>query len=759
MINQLFFQYFNQPNSLPLTLHKLLAESIVNERIYNYACVDLLNNLTFGNLWVIVTDNLLIIAEPSKNVPEDWQLKTIPLLNIHQLKLIDYISTQQLKIIGEKEEIIAKLHFTRRQSRSIVNLRYAALRRREALYTETNISQYKNSSPEKEYQESVLYNLRHTEGLFFISKINVMWRLISYLKPYKRKTILGVILGIFITILLLLPPYLISVLVDDILKPIESGNFTKSAFWLWLIIIGLASVWLVSEISTFFRLRITSFSGEKIASKLRLDLYEHMQRLSLSFFSSNSAGSLITRSTSDIDKISEFFTFGFIDIGIAILQIIGIAIALLVQDWSLALLVLLPLPIIGTIFYRHGKLTQLLYIRLWRKKAYLTSILSEVIPGIRVVQAFAQEEQELLRFKGKNENLKDETIELHEQWSKFWPTVSMLMHMCSLIVWVIGAPRVLLYIQTGGSEGLPLGTFIAFTGYMWSFWSPVQQLGIQSRGINKVIISASRVFEILDTVPTIVSKPEALKLNPLKGEVSFEHVTFSYNGILNAIEDLSFQINPGEMIGLIGPSGSGKTTLVNLICRFYDATSGVIKIDGVDIRELDIINIRKQIGVVLQEPYLFSGTIAENIAYGMQEATPQGIIEAAKAANAHEFICNLPYGYETLVGDRGLTLSGGERQRISIARAILCNPRILILDEATSSVDTDNEKKIQEALQHLTLGRTTFAIAHRLSTLKTADRLFVMENGKLSEHGTHEELVKQPNSFYARILQTQFNSY
>jgi ATP-binding cassette subfamily B protein len=311
------------------------------------------------------------------------------------------------------------------------------------------------------------------------------------------------------------------------------------------------------------------------------------------------------------------------------------------------------------------------------------------------------------------------------------------------------------YALTNGAEGMPLGVFIAFTGYLWMFWAPVQHLGMMSRTINRVSTSASRVFEVLDTVPSIVNKPEAKSIEPLQGHVVFENVTFTYDGVRNVLKGVSFEVKPGEMIGLVGPSGGGKTTLVNLICRFYDVKDGSVKIDGVDVRDLELASMRRQIGVVLQEPYLFHGTIAENIAYGSHNADLKDIITAAKAANAHEFICGFPDGYETIVGERGQTLSGGERQRISIARAILHNPRILILDEATSSVDTETEKKIQEALQRLVAGRTTFAIAHRLSTLSIADRLFVMEDGKLVEQGTHEELLAKPDGVYAKLHHTQ----
>jgi ATP-binding cassette subfamily B protein len=748
-------KYLNQIEVLPLEVRASLEEAVASEQVHAYAFIDLRDDLTFGKAWVIVTERHIAIAKPDINNFEQWKLQTFSLIDIQDFSIVEGMSSCRMRLISEGGKLFAEIYFTRRQSRSINRLQFIAIRRRTTLCGESVLVSDQIPSADESYKESVLYNLKRAEGMFFVPKMGVMWRLLSYLKPHKRTVLSVMFLGVLLTGLQLLPPYLTKVLVDDILRPTENGMLTDPSIWLWLVIGALAMVWSLNEIISFFRLHFMSLTGEKVASQIRLDVYNHMQRLSLSFFSSHPSGSLIARASSDTDRILEFFTIGLIDIWMAGLQIIGIATALLIQDWSLALLVLVPLPIIGIVFYLQGKQTQKIYIRIWRRWAALTAVLSDVIPGIRVVQAFAQEENETQRFRDKNKALEEESAVLHTQWSRFWPTVAMLMHLCTLIVWVVGAPRVLLYMQTGGAEGLPLGVFIAFTGYMWMFWGPVQQLGMHSRSINRVVSSAARIFEVLDTAPTILSKPGALKLAPIKGNVSFECVSFSYDGIRNAIEGVTFHVNVGEMIGIIGPSGSGKTTLVNLICRFYDPNSGLVKIDDVDARDLDLTTMRQQIGVVLQDPYLFHGTIAENITYGARKATPKDIINAAKAANAHEFVTSLPDGYETMIGERGQTLSGGERQRISIARAILHDPRVLILDEATSSVDTETEKKIQEALQRLVLGRTTFAIAHRLSTLVAADRLFIMEGGKLREQGTHEELLSKTDSVYARILQTQ----
>jgi len=759
MSKNLLQTYFKQADELPVAVREAFQRALPEESIRVYALSDLDGEQRFGERWLILGERHLVLAEPdgaSMNGHTAWTTRTLALSAIEKFELLEGLSSSRLQMISASHELIASLQFTRRQAPAIGNLQFVAEQVRKRLQENTAPTALAGDfDPAAEYQEAVLKSVKEAKATLAMPKLGVMFRLLSYLKPHKKPVAIGLTLAMLLTSLQLLPPYLTKVLVDDILRPVETGRITDASFWLWVVIGSLAAVWSVSEFISFLRLRIMALTGEKIATQLREDIYNHMQKLSLSFFGSRSTGSLITRVSSDTDRLWDFITFGIIEVVVSVFQIIGVAAALFLQDWSLAILVLVPLPIMMVMFYWHSKKIQVLFLRIWRKWSALTGVLSDVIPGIRVVKAFAQEDHEVKRFRDKNKALEAEAEILHRQWTRFWPSVVMLMHTCSLIVWAVGAPRVLQYALTNGAEGMPLGVFIAFTGYMWMFWAPVQHLGMMSRTINRVSTSASRVFEVLDTVPSIVNKPEAKVIEPLQGHVTFENVTFTYDGVRNVLKGVSFEVQPGEMIGLVGPSGGGKTTLINLICRFYDVKDGSVKIDGFDVRDFELSSMRRQIGVVLQEPYLFHGTIAENIAYGSHNASLRDIIAAARAANAHEFICGFPDSYETMVGERGQTLSGGERQRISIARAILHNPRLLILDEATSSVDTETEKKIQEALQRLVAGRTTFAIAHRLSTLSIADRLFVMEDGKLAEQGTHEELLAKPDGVYAKLHRTQ----
>jgi ATP-binding cassette subfamily B protein len=381
----------------------------------------------------------------------------------------------------------------------------------------------------------------------------------------------------------------------------------------------------------------------------------------------------------------------------------------------------------------------------------LTAVVGDALPGVRVVKAFANEGREVSRFDRRSEEYAQKEREIHIVWSALSPVVSGMMRVGGLLVWVVGGYMVIRNIDSR----ISFGTLVTFGGFLWQFYQPIMELANSNRMVTRAATSAQRIFEVLDTPPEIYSRSAAVKKERIEGGVEFRNVSFSYEGAQPALREISLSVKPGEMIGLCGPSGAGKSTFVNLLCRFYDVTDGQILIDGVDIRDYDVKWLRRQIGMVLQEPYLFHGTIAENIRYGNPEASEKQVIAAAKAANAHDFIVGFPDGYDTMVGERGQSLSGGERQRISIARAILHNPRLLILDEATSSVDTQTEKEIQQALNRLVEGRTTFAIAHRLSTLQAANRLIVLEKGRIVEQGKHAELVDKPDGVFAKLHRTQ----
>ena len=517
-----------------------------------------------------------------------------------------------------------------------------------------------------------------------------------------------------------------------------------------LAVLAMALVQITKQAAAIVRLRLLAVLGEFVARDLRSELYEHLQRLSLSFYSRKRTGGLITRVSSDTDRLWDFLAFGVVDVSLSLVMLAGLSAVLISLDWRLGLVMTLPVPLFCWAIYRHGEGMESLFLRAWRKWSRVSDVLSDTIPGIRVVKAFNQEAREVRRFDERNEDVTGEFNRIHRTWTTFWPMLMLMVHGTTVLVWALAVPRLL-----GEGEALPVGTFVSFLLYATMFIGPIDVIGQIARTMNRATTSAHRVFEVLDTEPEVRDLVEPVRLEPVHGRVTFEHVTFGYDGVRQVLRGVSFDVVPGELVGLVGPSGGGKTTIVNLIARFYDVTGGAIRIDGVDLRRLDTGHFRRQIGMVLQDPYLFHGTVLDNIRYGMPEASLSQAVAAAQAANAHDFITKLQHGYDTVVGERGHTLSGGERQRVSIARAILHDPRILILDEATSSVDTETEREIQQALERLVAGRTVFAIAHRLSTLRKASRLFVIEDGRLAEHGTHAELLAKGDGKYRHLYELQ----
>ncbi|MCM8833161.1 MAG: ABC transporter ATP-binding protein/permease, partial [Candidatus Omnitrophica bacterium] len=410
----------------------------------------------------------------------------------------------------------------------------------------------------------------------------------------------------------------------------------------------------------------------------------------------------------------------------------------------------IPFVIIGTLVFWRGVYPK--YFKVWDSQAKISTFLNNVLSGIKTVKAFSQEEKEFKRFTFYADKLKDSVRNVNINISIFNPLMAFLFSLGGLIIWYVGGKNVL--------EGkLTLGELMAFLSYIGMFYTPLTQLTLLSTWFSNFTTASHRIFEVLDTEPQVKEPKKSIKLTRIKGSIEFRNVTFGYDPYQPVLKNISFKIEPGEVVGIVGKSGSGKTTIVNLLCKFYDIQEGEILIDGKDIREIPSYELRKQIGLVLQEPFTFRGTIAENISYGKPDATFEEIIHSAKIANAHEFIMKLPNAYDTLLGERGAGLSGGEKQRITIARAVLCDPPILILDEATSSVDTESEKKIQEALSFLWKGRTTIIIAHRLSTLKESDKIIVLDSGKIVEIGNHNELMERKGIYYNLIvMQSQLTS-
>lgn len=744
-------RYTDQPARLPDTVRAELSRALDGEPLLVYALVDLNEELELCQRWVALSRHWLVtIGSESSGSP---RIERVPRAKIVRLSADEGLSCRVIRVHAEHELLLVLRH-TQRQRHTIEAIQFV-------LTQALNGREIPLGDPDEFYLSGVVQPIKDAQALIVPNRLAVGWRLLGYLKPYRKGVALGMSAALGITVLALVPPYVTGYLVDDVIGPVQSGKLdaARVSSTAWLAVAGIALVQLLRQLCAGVRLRLMAMLGEYVARDLREELYAHLHKLSLSFFSRKKTGSLITRVSSDTDRLWDFLAFGVVEVSLSLLMLVGLSGVLISLDWRLGLAMTLPVPVFCYAIWRHGQTMNHLFLRAWRKWSSVTDVVSDTIPGMRVVKAFSQEERERRRFSKKNYDVVGEFGRIHAVWTSFWPLLMLAVQATIVLVWVLALPRLIPQGSSSFGPNLSVGTFVAFLLYTSMFTQPIEIIGQMARIMNRATSSAHRVFEVLDTEPELVDKPSPKRLPSLLGRVRFNDVTFAYDGVRQVIKGVSFDVRAGELIGLVGPSGGGKTTLTNLLTRFYDVTSGSIEIDGVDVRDLDSEQFRQQVGMVLQEAYLFHGTIAENIRYGMPEANLHEVIEAARAANAHDFICKLPQGYETLVGERGHNLSGGERQRISIARAVLRNPRILILDEATSAVDTETERKIQEALDRLVAGRTVFAIAHRLSTLRQASRLLVVKDGRLEECGTHSELLEKPDGIYRKLYHLQLEAH
>jgi len=742
--DQIIARYTDQPHRLPADLRRRIEAGWGGAPVQLYALADLDHALRLVESWVALGPRHVAVAR--RDTAGEWEVRGFERADIQAVREAPGLSANTLTILGAAgDPALALVRYTHRQRRAFENLRFVLEEQLEG-------REMPSADPDREYADSVARPIREAQALVAGRDVAVIRRLLGYLKPYRRQLAVGMAAATLITLVSLVPPYLAGYLIDRVVRPAQAGQLSlgRASAIAWLAVGAMALVYLVRQGAAIVRLRLMAILGEWVARDLRAELYEHLQRLSLAFFSRKRTGGLITRVSADTDRLWDFLAFGVVDVSLSLVMLVGLGTVLLSLDWRLGLVMTLPVPLFCWLIYRHSESLQRLFLRAWRKWSRVSDVLSDTIPGIRVVKAFNQEDREIRRFGERNEDVTSEFNRIHREWTGFWPLLMFAVHATTVGVWAVALPRLL-----GTGAPLSAGTFVSFLLYTTMFVGPIEVIGQMARTMNRATTSAHRVFEVLDTEPEVRDVPEPVRLDPVRGAVTFENVTFGYDGVRQVIRGLSFAVAAGELIGLVGPSGGGKTTIVNLIARFYDVTGGAIRIDGVDIRQLDSGHYRRQIGMVLQDPYLFHGTVLENIRYGLPEASLEAVVAAAKAANAHDFITKLQHGYDTVVGERGHTLSGGERQRVSIARAILHDPRILILDEATSSVDTETEREIHEALERLIAGRTVFAIAHRLSTLRKASRLFVIEDGRLAESGTHRELVAKPDGRYRRLYELQ----
>jgi ATP-binding cassette subfamily B protein len=572
------------------------------------------------------------------------------------------------------------------------------------------------------------------------TQTNVYRRLLGYLRPYWKQTLVGYSAMLAASLLNLFVPQVVKTAID-------SGLTTGKATALYTaggIIMGIA---LLRGLAGFGQRFFGDWLTHRVAYDLRNHFYNSVQRLPFAFHDRSHTGDLMSRATSDITETERFVGIGMMDLTATLLLLIGVIVAMFIESPQLALLAFIPVPVLLFATVRFGNVVRPMFKMIQEQMGVLSSLMQESLTGIHVVKAFAREPHELQKFDAGNDEWFARRYTVIKTWANNWPLFTFLVSSSIFLLLWFGGPRAL-------SGEITVGSLFALIQYMLMMGGPVQRLGFLVNLAATAGASATRVFEMIDMPNEIDERPNALALTEVRGEVTFENVSFSYQNDIQILHDISFTAQPDQRIALIGPTGSGKSTVTNLIPRFYDATNGRILIDNHDIRDLKLHNLRRHIGIVLQDPFLFSQTIAENIAYGRPKASFEEIVEAATAARAHKFITNMPEGYDTRVGERGVTLSGGQKQRIAIARALLTDPRILILDDSTSSVDTETEHLIQEALNVLMDGRTTFVIAQRLLTLKNADCILVLDKGEIVERGTHDELLRH-NGLYREIYDLQ----
>jgi len=567
----------------------------------------------------------------------------------------------------------------------------------------------------------------------------ILLRLMAYLRPYRRRASLAYVCLLSVTALGMVVPWVLK-------EAVDIGLAGETPTIMAVLAGGLLGVGIVRAGFSFGQRYLSDWLSQRVSYDLRNQLYDHIQSLSFAYHDQTHTGQLMSRCTSDVSSVESFAGTGLMEIVNILALLTGVLAILFTIHGGLAAASLIPIPIVAFIAVRLGRRIRPLFKRIQQQHAQMTTILQEDLTGIQVVKAFAREEHEADRFRAANVKLMERRLDSVGEWSFNFPMMTFVISLgTAMILWYGGN---LVVVGT-----LTVGTLVAFNSYLGMLAMPIRRLGWLVNMAAEAVASGERIFEILDAPSPVEEAPGALDLPAGEGRVEFREVTFSYADE-PVLQHVSFTAMPGQMVALLGATGSGKSTIIHLIPRFYDVSDGQILIDGHDIRDVTLRSLRRQIGIVLQDTFLFSATIRENIAYGREVVTEEEIIEAAKAAHAHEFIMEFPEGYDTVVGERGITLSGGQRQRVAIARALLMDPRILLLDDSTSSVDTHTEYLIQQALAGLMQGRTTFVIAQRLNTVMRAHQILVLEDGRIAESGTHDELLAK-GGLYATIYDLQ----
>ena len=572
--------------------------------------------------------------------------------------------------------------------------------------------------------------------------MNSLLRVLSYLKPFRMLAVVTFVCAGLATALELVPPYLVKIVIDDVIQ----AKHPELLFW---VLGGLLSSYVLRNLMSSMRVRFNNLLEQKVVHTLRMQVFGALQRLSLSYFENRSTGEIMTRVTSDTEHVERIFVDGLEGLLTASLTLVGITIMMFFLNWKLALLSLVPIPILIVCAAWFTKRVHGYYAEIRKSVADLNAYLQDALSGIKETIGFNQHDYERKRFETLSQTYSQNSLRAMFLWSWYWPGMVFVGSTGTVLILWYGAEEVM-------AGNLTVGQLVMFLSYLGLFYTPINEIHSLNHMLQHALAASERVFEILDTKAEVEDRPGAVRpVERLQGAVEYRQVQFGYRQDGLVLSNVTLTVRPGERIALVGPSGAGKTSLLKLLMRFYDVRSGAVLVDGYDVRDLPVAFLRGQIGLVQQEPFLFNGTVRQNIVYSDLSASHERVEAAARAARAHDFISRLPDGYDSWIGERGVKLSVGQKQRVSIARVLLKDPPIVIFDEATSNIDTETEVKIREALNDLTKGRTTFIIAHRLATLHDVDRILVVEQGTIVEEGNHDTLMKR-GGVYAGLYEAQF---